>query len=1106
MVWMKVKQLLLFLSFLILLLSFIFSCIVSQADGVQERFSFERVLGKQVPAYYRGKNFETWTYPNRTVVWSSATQFVWNGKAWVPYVYDRDLVKKCYRVQMGLISGEIYDSGVAVFYDVNMTEQRVKSETWELWNAIGDKKATLNTPITFSVVQNSTGVYINATRTTSKPSGVLTIIYCFRVGSPLKHYVVWKSTAVSSQTVKIKQVWDLADFITKYQIDGTEKTVSGDYSGSRFLFYSETNAFIVFEDQTAMFDKLEPTSIDFAGKKVIYTFSDWTLSKGGSLVIDPATSTFNDPTEDGYIDDTYTRTNTSTSITFYNVAGSVRRGYVEWDISSIPDDATIDDVDFNYHGYVAVNSQHEGQIYPMELRPSVSGNEDVWNDIANGTKYYGANGFPEIGTGKTVDLGSSADSDVQSHLALDWFAIGLKGEDEVTQGRTKRFYSEDFASANPKPTLQVTYIPANTAPINDDLTLDLMGASYKGTKTLLAGKQDYKFVLKCTDINGVTDITYAEIRLDYATKNLILRATRSSGDAWTFSEQSDPSNYVTLNVVGSSHSTSGNQKTFNFLVTINWNWDDASETLGVRAYVIDSVSASDQDDYTNIFGVENDLSASSLSVNDYHCNPAQTLTFSGYWCYEDTSIPPPDGDYQVKIKLAGVQKGSIDTTLLNGTFSISDVTAEAVVNSYSYTAEATYMVGAGSFSPVIVEGLKVSAYSIDLTNVKVYVRLLYAYDNSAVANGNVSLAGLYALTNSTGWATFDMGSVSDFDYGQLAYGLQDSAYGITYKNTNQTIPIAKKTRLIESDATISALTWDGTKLTLAFSGASGSYTLKVSGSRPTFLLNTTYNLANNYTTYLSLTHDADRKIVISYAAWGDFYVRSLDHILQDIYWTDQKLTLILNGTTGETGTLTLYAGDRANPESTSGFTITSYNANTKVFTGNYQFSSLITLILDWTKPSGTPSGPSIHFQAGHLNMDAAIGTRTPFTLNIEFNVHRITIARVEFGQNPEWFKITDALPKDFSGTGPTTYAKINGEAIIPSTASDGTLTIPITVYGKGPEGQQLQTSATMTLTITQQPAGPNIPEIITRMLGDPLILILLIATVTWLGYYELKRH
>jgi len=334
------------------------------------------------------------------------------------------------------------------------------------------------------------------------------------------------------------------------------------------------------------------------------------------------------------------------------------------------------------------------------------------------------------------------------------------------------------------------YYTINSAPTNDALTLDLTGASYKGTKTLLTAKQDYKFVYKCSDADGVTDISYAEIRLDYATKNVILRATRGTGDAWTFSEQSDPSNYVTLNTGGSSHSTSGTQKTFNFLVKINWNWDDASETLGVRAYVVDAAPTSDQDDYTNIFGVENDLSASSLVVNDYRCNPSQTLTFTGYWYYEGTSIAPPDGNYAVVIKLSSTQKGSTDTTLVSGAFSISDVTAESSVNSYSYTVEATYMASAGSFSAVIVDRIKVSSYSVSDSranvndNVNIDATLVYEYSSAAITTGTITINGYSASHQGSGVyrITRTSASVTSVTYNTVAGS--ESTYGLTTVNQN----------------------------------------------------------------------------------------------------------------------------------------------------------------------------------------------------------------------------------------------------------------------------------------------------------------------------------
>jgi len=236
----------------------------------------------------------------------------------------------------------------------------------------------------------------------------------------------------------------------------------------------------------------------------------------------------------------------------------------------------------------------------------------------------------------------------------------------------------------------------NSPPTNDLLVLDLFWATYKGDKTLLCAEEDYDFYYQCSDANGVTDISYAQIQLDPTGKNVVLRATRGTGDAWTFSE-SDPNDYVTLNVGASQHSTSGNQKTLEFKVTINWGWGDSAETVGVRAYVVDSQSAPDQDDYPNIFGVECHLASSSLLVSDYRVNPSQTLTFSGYWKYDGTTVAPPDGNYAVVIKLSGVQKGSPDTTLVSGYFSINDVTAESTVGSCAYTVEASHMASAGSY-------------------------------------------------------------------------------------------------------------------------------------------------------------------------------------------------------------------------------------------------------------------------------------------------------------------------------------------------------------------------------------------------------------------------
>jgi hypothetical protein len=356
------------------------------------------------------------------------------------------------------------------------------------------------------------------------------------------------------------------------------------------------------------------------------------------------------------------------------------------------------------------------------------------------------------------------------------------------------FIANGDAPLGHSPYLEVTYTLSNNSPTNDALTLDLTGANYKGTKTLLTAKQDYKFVYKCSDADGVTDISYAEIRLDYSSKNVILRATRGTGDAWTFSEQSDPSNYVTLGTC--SDSTSGTQKTFNFYVKINWVWGDSSETIGVRGYVIDLQSTSDQDDYSNVFGVECHLASSSLSVNDYRVNPSQTLTMSGYWYYNGTAVIPPDGDYQVKIKLSGTQKGSTDTSLVSGAFSISDVTAESTVNSYNYQVFANYNASAGSFNAVVVDKARVYYEQLDDSrininaNIEFRVKAILLYDNHALGTGDTVTANFGALTWDAGNNWFD-GSRTQATVGSYVFqtsSLSEATYGITSFEINVTDP------------------------------------------------------------------------------------------------------------------------------------------------------------------------------------------------------------------------------------------------------------------------------------------------------------------------------
>ena len=107
----------------------------------------------------------------------------------------------------------------------------------------------------------------------------------------------------------------------------------------------------------------------------------------------------------------------------------------EWDISFIPDGATITDVKLTYtiksNSYNNPNKNctwKSMEVQPSSLYPVGGTPEDIWDDILDGTTFYAndsncqSGGFGEQ---HKIDLGGSADSDLQANLGDDWWAVGV---------------------------------------------------------------------------------------------------------------------------------------------------------------------------------------------------------------------------------------------------------------------------------------------------------------------------------------------------------------------------------------------------------------------------------------------------------------------------------------------------------------------------------------------------------------------------------------------------------------------------------------------------------------------------------------------------------
>ncbi|GAH73698.1 unnamed protein product, partial [marine sediment metagenome] len=94
----------------------------------------------------------------------------------------------------------------------------------------------------------------------------------------------------------------------------------------------------------------------------------------------------------------------------------------------------------------------------LGVQPSTTDNTDnvIFNEIGEGTIYADPMGFPVALAKQEVDLGASANSDLQSQLVANWFAIGIQSDDEE-QDLMSYIFSSNYTFADPKPTLYVEY-------------------------------------------------------------------------------------------------------------------------------------------------------------------------------------------------------------------------------------------------------------------------------------------------------------------------------------------------------------------------------------------------------------------------------------------------------------------------------------------------------------------------------------------------------------------------------------------------------------------------------------------------------------------------
>lgn len=140
-----------------------------------------------------------------------------------------------------------------------------------------------------------------------------------------------------------------------------------------------------------------------------------------------------------------------------DVAGSCWVVAYEWDTSTISVFSTITDTKYRTD-VSSVTLPRNCDITLLTYRPSTTAAGTLWDDIIGNisdTDYITDNVYcVTVANDYVFDLGSTADSEVASHLVDGWFAIGEKPNNMV---RSTDAHRTDFGSTLPTHELQITY-------------------------------------------------------------------------------------------------------------------------------------------------------------------------------------------------------------------------------------------------------------------------------------------------------------------------------------------------------------------------------------------------------------------------------------------------------------------------------------------------------------------------------------------------------------------------------------------------------------------------------------------------------------------------
>ena len=318
-----------------------------------------------------------------------------------------------------------------------------------------DNSITWNNPLdaktcnSLVYITNSTGTFVTATQTIG--STELQIIYAWYENQELiESFFIPKNNGISKyiavkETQEVQNAIETLDFNTnkyvqvatgvkKIKADNTQvtnanhtetkqtttkRTLVYEKQGSKPMVYDTSGAGEFFNSITISNDNGKLVT------EILYTKEDTKLNAGQSYTIDPTfgytTGTFTQP----ILEDCNVNWITNSARMVGGDTGSCYFVTEEWDTTSITDGSDVTNVNFRYDISAIDAGAPVCSAVTLSVQPSVSTLAQEGDAVRAGS-VYAAIDCDNTQTQTVVDLGTTADTNVENLLTSNYFSLGLR--------------------------------------------------------------------------------------------------------------------------------------------------------------------------------------------------------------------------------------------------------------------------------------------------------------------------------------------------------------------------------------------------------------------------------------------------------------------------------------------------------------------------------------------------------------------------------------------------------------------------------------------------------------------------------------------------------